>query len=548
MTVYTAPNRVTCIPGDASETGFVLAVFTLYDPVASPVTVTVNGQTYTSGTDFTMTARGTDGTPAQVCWSGKLTINGLSKFTRYQWSVSQTVSSTTHTDSGSAMTLPGEDDDFAFWFASCDNITGPNSPKRDATGAWKMMKEYDALPVVGLFYVDDYGYVDGCTFDDTYGSGLVSSVRPDSAYKPPFNTGDFAYTAAWCCMFGMLGRDDTDSRQLKEPREENRAWCRKNYNLYFQWGDHELENDIGWDDTRPVSNDPSPTSIHKTYVSGVGQFDGDGLKAFENMIGLTRPSLARSLDVNAQHWVKAMGCVTLVAPDYMTNCMGYTFTSAQKHSTTPLPSFQILGNNQIDDILSAVKATNPAFTVFGNAFSLKAPVDNYGSGLSEGGAGGQHFWYDYANAEWSRMFRDAGGFMNWSKTNGAYGCLLHLHGDYHNPHVYRISNANETMYEIGVGTVNGSAHFSYDGVKGGDKLGDIDVEYIASGDSDWSGSEAFHGLLVEVFGSRPAKELVVTLFKMDGSVAWKKRFVKNAGNEAYSGYPPFSAPMAVGEE
>ena len=271
---YGPRNPVTCVPGWPTLTTCKLLVVTLYNPT-SPVTVTVNGVTYVSGTNFALTARGTDSGggayPAQACWSGVLTVTGLSAWTRYPWTVTQTVSGTTYTDSGSLKSAPRKSDTFRVESAGCDNNTNFSNQNNNhpwtVAGYWQHMRahaEADDL-TAGYTFVDDLGYVDAQNIYDSYWAD-ASQLEVTSG-APTLKEYDFALT--YCAMLGMLGPatvtaadvDNTDGEatfRLKTfwGREVNRAWCRKNLNVFPQFGDHEFNtNDPAWD--APVTSVPN---------------------------------------------------------------------------------------------------------------------------------------------------------------------------------------------------------------------------------------------------------------------------------------------------
>ena len=114
---YGPPNRVTCIPGYATSSTCKILVATIYDPVANPVTLTVNGVVVNG----TLVARGS---APVICWTGAYTATGLPAFTRVSWSVIQTVGGVAYTDNGSLMTAPTtRTEKFTLFHASCDNNT-----------------------------------------------------------------------------------------------------------------------------------------------------------------------------------------------------------------------------------------------------------------------------------------------------------------------------------------------------------------------------------------------------------------------------------------
>lgn len=569
--VWIDPVSVTCIPGAATETTCKILVITLNDPSVNPVTLSVEGiGSFNSDTDFTeaMEAVNQDSSPnGVVAWSGMVKVTGLSSLTRYNWAVSQTVSGVVNTDSGSLCSAPAPGDDFRIVFASCDSTAfAPINGQEGAHyGAWK---EYHRLAndggpeVSALFYVDDYGYVDFASITDAGGNtGLDfdttgSAVYPKDTASITGPSPEYNYALGWVAFFGMCGGDEADMTGINGirlwGRALERAWCRKNLNLYFQWGDHEFQNDIGFDLAVPTGLIGSnPTTMHAT----LGGFDGAALVVFNRLIGRIQPDLLAvstditPLDTQSRHWATKHGDALLIAPDFITQMVGTHPGGSIIPSGADCTTFY--GNNQIDDILNICDFHAAPFNLFGLAHSIKYPAQKSavnewcGVGVAEFQSGCQHPMLDHAFTEYERMFTAIGGtpksIMDNPKTNGAQGTSVIVKGDYHHGHVYkhvkpaRAGDNAELFYEICVGTVNGSINFapvSQALVDAGpdDTNNYTDIEYV--GDALYN-DRRYWCLTIEVFGSRPVKEMEITVKDWLFATQWRKKFGAGRGNHAY---------------
>ena len=554
---WDAPVSVTCVPGAATTSSCKVLVVTLNDPTSDNVLFTVDNVTYTgvisgaTGNQFNMSPVNTDGA-STVMWSGVVVPSSLAEFTRYSWVVTQTVSGVTYRDDGSFMTLPSTDTDFQMLFASCDSSgqTAAIGLRLGAhVGIWpeyRRLVETSSVPTVGLFWVDDYGYVDGHTVNDSSGnSGLDFdstgfAVQPSSAASLVNGAAEYNYALGWASLLGMCGGDssEADLANTKWGRATDRRWCRRNLNLYFQWGDHEFINDIGWDTA--INNDPTPTWIHATYVTGVGQFDGAAWVVFSRLFGLIRPDISDIItpsDTTAKHWAIKIGDVGLLAPDSVTNSNG---TSTQAYNPPVSTALSIYGNNQIDDLLDAADTMAASFTLVGMSNSLRYPQAS-GSTVTEYEAGAQHPIYDHDIAGYKRLITSNSGtpksIMDNPKTNGSIGTTVFIHGDYHRSHVYTLDKASysgnlaEDIYCIGVGTVNGSVNFTpVSEAASGSANNNVGIEYVSDG---VFGDRDYWGLIINVKGSSSRKELDITLIDKEYSTVWNKKFISGRGNSAY---------------
>lgn len=528
---YLPPNRVTCVPGYATDTTCLILVATLSDPTANAVTLTINGvDTYVSGAALTLTAFGTDGAEAQVCWTGVVEVSGLTSFTRNNWSVDQPL---TGSDSGSFMTIPVNGEEWAFEFFSCDNNTNlsnkVNKQPQTVHGRWTETKEYiekGELPLLGALFVDDLGYVDAKTgiadnFDGTATGleGLGTLTEHD-------------YAIAWCCMLGMLGPTrtvytatelSTDNELLGVlwGRDEDRSYCRKNLNIWPQWGDHEFSgNDLGWDDL--VTTVPNAR-----YLSTGPLVDGVGKTAWDAFLGGLQPPFTGT-DTVANHWVMTIGDVTIAAID------GISRSDMQSGGT----GTTLLGTDQIEDILTAVDTAASAFTLFGMPNGIKYLSIT----PSESGSLTQHPIFNSSLADYQRLFTtrnlSPASIMDNVKTNGIAGGFATLHGDLHFGNVQRqhgiaySTNAAEEFTTIHLGTTNGSQNFDNStGLNVGDTFSDtpsftdvLQLQATESGSTNWE------GLRIESRRVSGSRQLHFKKYNTIGQLVWDGNLVQYGTN------------------
>lgn len=565
------PLNVTCIPGAATTAKSKILVVSRNDPGVTPVVVVAAGQTFNSGTHFSMSPVNTDGA-ATVAWSGLVTVTGLDPFTRYSWTVTQGSDS----DSGSFMTTPEPGSDFILPVASCDSTAYSPvwSREKSQTGIYPLYKrlaEKADPPVPGIFWIDDYGYVDTAAVDDSAGNtGLATTATPQTLDA---GNEEYNYALGWIAFFGMCGGDEVDPNVGTAGltlwgRAKERAWCRKNLNLYFQWGDHEFINDFGWDSDKKTgmnAGDPLPTAM---CSSGIGVQDGAGFLVFERLFGLLRPdpddaiptySASIMRDSVAKHWCAKMGDVLLVAPDFLTRCQGNYVGTIIPTGTT---ATTVYGNNQIDDMLDMVDAVRAPFTFFGMANGLRYPQNNGGTSdypigfMQEWLNGTQHPLYDYKRTEFDRFISASGNtpksIMDNPFTNGAYGTTLFFHGDYHRAHAYRLARPastgvlDEVLYSINVGTVNGSINFAAttEGEPGNSNNW-VGVEVVGK-DLDGTDNRSQWGLYAHVKGSAQPKQVEVHLTREDYVDFWTKNFAQYMGNYGYENIDPPGKGLSTG--
>lgn len=556
--------------GKPTETSVtVLAVST----ETGDITINCNGQ------EITQTPTGyPSGTP--VCYHTTFTVADLSSLTKYDYSVTQGVEAVNET----LTTAPGEDDDFAIYYTSCDNNTNHGG---GVTGYWKYMKEYaenGELPLVGVIFQDDLGYVDGVDVDDTEadGTGLTMVDNPPAVYP----VDETHYAIGYMCNMGLLtGTEEFPGKpsSLKQKawgRDPYRQWCQQNLSVFPQWGDHEFINDIGWD---------FPTASTVELSAGVQDTPANifaaGKAAYNVFWGSVQPTVFNASNSNA--WGFNLGCCYIVTIDRITNAVGTTGSTSGLFNSSLTPLATHLGSAQINDELNGLN-NDKAFKLFGMSIGVRYLFNAQLVTKFESGA--QHTLHDHTLAEYQQLFTATGNtppsIMDNPKTNGLAGTLFTLHGDYHRAKVEHhqkpayTGNAAENFYSFTMGTNNGSINFGienslsdtsvYDGwaaqtglPAAGADAGVTTLEYLGrnyyTGHHKFFGTpyvpySDFWGLRIEVYGSRYPKELYVTLlgparltdsntgldtsddlqenYGQDGThnkVLWRKKFVQSRG-------------------
>lgn len=558
--------EVAAFPGYASKTSSYLLVVSRHDPAVTPVVIVCNNRTYTSDIDFSMTELGNAG----IVWTGQCVLTGLTPFTRHAFTVTQG----TYTNDGSTFTAGGKADSFALFFGSCQQNNQVLSGAWRVEGYWEYVYEYahtGPLPVQGVFWVDDYAYIDSKEVDDqTYPgypesdtcTGLVSGGQPQTT----LDLNDYAI--AWACVFGMVGPaeldvsmfdtwKDTWSPQLSA-RGELFGWCQRNINLYVNEGDHPYANDIGWEF-------PSHSVTVANARYNTDGTDGPGKVALDAFLGHLMPPRARDVldtprDAAADHWVCELGPVTLAAFDWVTNADGVVGAYAVDALYPATAITTLAGTDQIADVLELVHQYKNPVNLFGMAHSLRYPVSTY-DGLRHFRSGAQHPLFDHCIGEFRRLITQTGqtppSIMDSPYTNGALGFSLMLHGDYHRAHwwkMYKAAYANnqlEELHAIGTGTWDGSTNFPVTDANAvqstGDTAADMEAVYFdpaANTGQPWE-TTAFWGVRLDVFADESPVRVVARLQDMDGSDLKAATFFQYAGNLPSDKPPAFAGGISV---
>ncbi len=512
------------------------------------ITVTCNGVSY----PVAPTATDSDApgfSPAG--YVSVVTLTGLAEFTEYAYTVSQVGNA--GQVSGSFRTLPSENDDFCFYFVTCDANALLAEVVHTGHGFYKNIRQQitapGALPCVGILHVDDHGYNSNRKFVTGKPDGLES-------YNPmTFNTA-YAYCAAWLNHYGLhaspsgssgYGEADTTINAYANNdvgRSPDRVWCMQNLPVWPQWGDWEFWNDIGMD--FPTTNPGVPNGYHKTYTGNVGNKDGGGYLAWQQLMAPLQPPSIASADTDANHWAFDLGCIRVIATDGITNCAGNitTYEANIAASDTAVPQItSMLGAGQIADI-RAVSLHHLPFTMLG----MMNGVRYMASSVSEWQSGAQHPIKNHCPAEFAALFTSAGSLSDKPAT------LFTMNGDYHNGHVYKhdITDGDipTDFYEIGAGTMSRSTNFMADTVLAETPMGSAfrgsTVEHITEGVGAGYGVGTYWGVKVSVFGSKQTREILIELMGADSSVMWSGRFIGWKGTQKFA--PDFPVYNIVGTQ
>lgn len=496
------------------------------------ISVVCNGVTYT----VTPTATDTDGgVNSPAGYTATVTISGLAEFTSYTYTVSQ--AGNAGTVAGSFRTLPSQNDDFCFYFVTCDANSATAGTQHTGHGFYKNIRQQIAaggLPCVGILHIDDHGYNSNrkCV---TGGADTLDTTVPSA-----INTA-YAYCAAWLNFYG-LHSSTTGSTGFGEAdftlnsyvnndigRSPDRVWCMQNLPVWPQWGDWEFNNDIGMD--FPTNNPPTANGYHKTYTSSVGNKDGGGYLAWQKFMAPIQPPVLNAANGNA--WAMDLGCTRVIATDGITNCNGAVtnynnLIGANDANVTQVGS--MLGTGQVADIL-AVGLHQLPFTFLGMMNGVRYMADS----TSEWQSGSQHPIKNHCPAEFASLFASSGSLSDKPAT------LFTLNGDYHNGHIYHHQITDGTkptdFYEIGAGTMSCSTNFQADQVLSGTPIGGAYkgsvLEYISQGVGvDWA-NHTYWGVKVSVYGSQQTRELLIELMGADSTVLWSGRFIGWRGTQKF---------------
>ena len=529
--------------------------------------------TYTSGVDFTLTARHVVQSRWNVLghvdglWTGRLEISGLEPFTRYPFTVTQGARS----NDGSTMTAPRKTDRFMLPFGTCQQNNATINEYR-VEGYWAYVYEYAQtgdLPIPGIFWVDDYAYVDGRQVADQSNTGLFTTNRPDQS----LDTDD--YLMAWCSVFGMLGPAEVSlafpasgsNAYVGLSRGMKRDWCRRNLNLYSNEGDHTYRNDMGWE----VPSVGAGAYPNERWTSaGV---DGPGKVAMDAFVGLMMPPRCHEVldapnDTNAYGWVCEFGPVTLATFDWVSNANGAIPWSISDpgYASDGLGGLiqvdTVAGLGQIADVLTLVNQYKNPYTLFGMAHHLRYPVSAY-TDLYHTWSGAQHPIYDHCLPEFQRLITAEGqtppSVMDGRYTNGANGTSIFLHGDYHMAFAYEFmapaasGQRQEILYSIGVGTWDGSPNFarvdSNTFTAEGDVRANIKAQFL--GEVGFLGDVAkptFWGCMVEVDGSVSPVKVSVALKDSSNNTLREWTWHQYGGNLPTERAPAFAASPSPASE
>lgn len=500
--------------------------------VAGDITVTCNSVGYT----VTPTATDADGgVHSPAGYVGEITILGLAEFTAYSYTITQVGNA--GSVSGSFRTLPSQNDDFCFYFLTCDANAVVAGAQHTGHGFYKNIRQQIAdggLPCVGILHMDDHGY----NANRLCVTGKADTL--DTTAPSALNTA-YAYCAAWLNHYG-LHTSPTGSTGYGEAdravnayanndigRSPDRVWCMQNLPVWPQWGDWEFNNDIGMD--FPTTNPPTANGYHKTYTGSVGNKDGGGYLSWQKFMAPIQPPLLNAANGNA--WSMDLGCTRVIATDGITNCNGSVTNYNNLITTNDANVTQItsmLGSGQITDILGVGLHQLP-FTLLGLMNGVRYMADS----TSEWESGSQHPIKNHCPAEFASLFTATGSLSDKPAT------LFTMNGDYHNGHIYHHEITDGTLptdfYEIGAGTMSRSTNFSADQVLSGTPIGGAykgsTVEHITQGVGVDYANHTYWGVKVSVFGSKQTREILIELMGADSTVLWSGRFLGWHGTQKF---------------
>lgn len=366
-----------------------------------------------------------------LCWVGSSTLTGLSAGTRYYLKLSQELGGPAGTiveTDASTCTAPAAGSDFNVFVMGCD-ISYPQGSATYYRGPGTHTAVYQRASAdltvcsYGVF-ADDLGYGDGvgqntanplCLIvdDETGKSQTGASYLTGLAYDMGI------FYLAW---LGML--DDTDLYVVRWGRDEYRNWNVRNMPWALSNGDHEYQDEIGFQFAAATAN--------SSYALGN--------TAWDNLFSplLPTPDIRTATGGAGRHYSLVLGDLRILCLD----CV--TFQSGDTGSVYDLPTniASVYGANQLDDVLDAATEAEP----------FKVLVIGYG---------GQDWWKDSDSGntwkpqkwlgkypmrvlqptEYRRLFLDEGedppSLMDNPATNGVEGCLIVAQGDTHCPMVWR---------------------------------------------------------------------------------------------------------------
>jgi len=447
----------------------VVCVRTWYGPsdidnaVPGPVEVKVSG-----GGTFTvpLTAVGTDnpdpgsGTDIidRVGYVGSVEVTGIPDFpARIDATVEQA-----GTPNGTLVTpislicIPAPGVHFGLPMATCDNFGAAwrGSPADriedpQSSGMWTYIMENAnnaGAPYAGVMMIDDInGYVDwGWAYDDAVGgtgrkntNAVTSTVQAQNVESKV--SYDYVLFEFLACGMGTVVESPAPEPGLSGEylpnwwaRNESRLWCQHNLPFWFQYGDHEIQDDFGYKlgmfrtSTSFTENYDGNTSDHQavTCIERWKQGITDSYDPlFKDLQGV---SIAAS-DPDANHWALTLGDVRFVAPDCYWNASGDSGASAAPEMVS------VLGLPQVDDLNANM---NGVWNIIASPIGYKG-LTSPGTQATRG-------------ANWPFAQLNPAEFAALNKPD------VFVSGDYH--HMWAGVDADTTM--ISSGTITGSQNIN----------------------------------------------------------------------------------------
>jgi len=418
--------------------------------------------------------------PAKAGYIYSFTVSGLSTFTKYNWTLTQTGSDT---NTGSFMTKPADDgtDPFTLWFVGCHAGAGAASAIGWANGGFQTIAEYmkaDVFPLVSVMHLDDYGYL--CAqaddaFNDYAGGDAdrtgLAQYDKYSGYAIG-SGGEYMGAVAWFNYLNLTGYKNTvptnwDSeiynggdKSIRSFSGEHCQYVMQNANFIRCPGDWEYSNDEGWDKDS----------------------QGDGLQKYQTgrhiqelfVEPLQPPHIVQNAGtdrvINPLNYDVTYGPVQIIAPDGIVNGTGGMAGSTSTDYTDPVTEMSladmVYGPKQIDDVLTSFDNTKP-FKILMMMYGIRYPITPFGAEIS---MGAQHALSDHVPHEYEPWFSESGNvvksIMDNENTNGSVGKFMCMHGDMHLGmwHQHRRSSGGlltELFDSLYVGTINTSGLHGY---------------------------------------------------------------------------------------
>lgn len=321
-----------------------------------------------------------------------VTISGLSSWTEYTWSASQSGSSDI---SGSFRTLPGDQStNFGIAFATCDSHNLRSM--YDTTDALRAVCSAAPEPVLLRMHIDDLDYVDAVDFTDS-STGISTTGEPQ-------DTGlSRDYAAAWYSHIGGI-----PSRP--KWRYGSRLWMNHNLPLVASPGDHGFENNhcrgqIGSSDYGGCNRGAGAT---------VPNLEENALAEWMAFIGNGQSDLY--LRSGKLHWGMEIGPCRFALFDHQLYCQPY-------ESGVSPSSLVCYGSEQLGDIKTYLNVASVPFK-----FAC----------LESGFVAGQgQPWYDWHPDEAAAWATD---WLAEGDLNGTSGNLTIWQGDNHRPFAFEAAS------------------------------------------------------------------------------------------------------------
>lgn len=420
----TAPRNLGVRYGKLTTTG---ATFVIYSLVSTDVTLVVDGTSY----NVTLSAVGTDRATNDPAGSttfgyvGSKAVTFSPGFTRRNWTATQGANSVT----GTILPAPGERDNFALVFTTCQQSRVDNDGTKFAPSAYKFVDWYrqnGSYPLVANIHSDDLIYADGTSSD-----GIMPAVSDPNGKKIEATAASQATRKAYDfamyygCLFGIAG-PIVDSATGEE-------WLNAGLlpyvnNLYNncafmpQWGDHEFMNNLGW--MLPTTNGPLLSAVPNPYHATLGGYNGNGLITYNAILAPLQGTTARSADTDSNHWYVDFGTVRIVAMDATTKAV----------PNYPNDATAVFGNSQIDDVLNVLNVRKP-FKILLTPIPFMRATPNADAINTSVNGSNTKYWQNKQPTEYNRLFVNTGqtpkSIMDNNETNGGYGTTVNIYGDWH---------------------------------------------------------------------------------------------------------------------